>query len=54
MMPATQCMAVCSFVLFAPAEPMAAGISVCRQYQPALAAMPAEWSMPPETAPPRL
>jgi hypothetical protein len=54
MMPTAQCMTVCSFVLFAPGEPVPAAGPIIPALRPALAAMPAGWSMPPETAPPRI
>lgn len=54
MMPTTQCMALCGFVLFALGEPVSAAGTIVPALRPVLAAMPAGWSKPPETTPPRI
>jgi hypothetical protein len=52
-MPATQCAAVCIFVLLPSNEPVSTIALANAKLRPALAAIPMSWSTPPETAPPR-
>lgn len=52
-MQATDCIAICIFVLLASPAPAFTIDVVSPKLRPALAAIPAGWSAPPETAPPR-
>jgi hypothetical protein len=51
-MPASQCASICCFVLIHSGEPLSAA-PITPRLRPMLAQIPAGWSMPPETAPPR-
>jgi hypothetical protein len=52
-MPAAQCAAVCVFALLPSSAPVSIIPLIDPKLRPALAAIPAGWSAPPETAPPR-
>jgi len=53
-MPASQCAAVCAMAYFSSAEPDSPVPQIQISLRPVSATIPAGWSNPPETAPPRV
>ena len=53
-MPASQCAAVCAMAYFSSGEPVSPVPPIQVSLRPMSAAIPAGWSNPPDTAPPRV
>jgi len=53
-MPASQCAAVCAMAYFVSGEPVSPVPPMHVSLRPISAAIPAGWSNPPDTAPPRV